>query len=190
MRISPQARPKCQRLPEFWQARAVTIIDQRARKHARLTSLLDRKRYKPADIAACYERRWHVETSYREPKQTKSGTALTLRSRIIEGAYQEIWGALTAKAPLEVKCESTRYLLAIPYADSWRRWCRGIARRIRHGGSFRPTLICTGPASWHLCLPGCRIVHFGTDFSMVVTRPMNAMKTLAAHPHPIVIYIR
>jgi len=44
------------------------------------------------------------------------GMALTLRSRTVEGVYQEIWGALTAyilirleiaKAALEVKCEPT-----------------------------------------------------------------------------------
>jgi hypothetical protein len=42
------------------------------------------------------------------------GMALTVRSRTVEGVYQEIWGALTAydlirlemaKAALEVKCE-------------------------------------------------------------------------------------
>ena len=116
MRTSPQARRKCQDLPEFWQARAVIVLDQRARKHVLLTSLLDRKRYPATDIAACYARRWHIETSYRELKQTMLGTALTLRSRTVEGAYQEIWGALTAynlvrlemaKTALEVKCEPT-----------------------------------------------------------------------------------
>lgn len=116
MRTSPQARHKCNALPEFWQARAITVLDQSARKHVLLTSLLERKRYPPADIAACYARRWHIETSYRELKQTMLGTALTLRSRTVEGGYQEIWGALTAyhlirlemaKAALEVKCEPT-----------------------------------------------------------------------------------
>lgn len=57
MRISPQARLKCKELPEFWQARAITVIDRNVRKQVLLTSLLDRKRYKPADIAACYGRR-------------------------------------------------------------------------------------------------------------------------------------
>ncbi len=44
------------------------------------------------------------------------GTALTLRSKTVDGVYQEIWGALTAynlvrleiaKAALSVKCEPT-----------------------------------------------------------------------------------
>jgi len=116
MRVSPQARKKCPELPEMWQARLVTVIDQSARKHLLLTSLFDVKRYKAADIAACYTRRWQVETSYRELKQGMLGMALTLRSKTVDGVYQEIWGALTAynlvrlemaKAALSVKCEPT-----------------------------------------------------------------------------------
>jgi hypothetical protein len=116
MRVSPQARKKCPSLPEVWRARAITVIDQSARKKVLLTSLFDRKRYKATDIADCYTRRWQIETSYRELKQTMLGMALTLRSRTIDGVYQEIWGALTAynlirlemaKAALEVKCEPT-----------------------------------------------------------------------------------
>lgn len=116
MRVSPQARKKCPELPEVWHARAITVIDQSARKHVLLTSLFDRVRYKAADIAACYARRWHIETSYRELKQTMLGMALTLRSKTVEGVYQEIWGALTAynlirleiaKTALAVKCDPT-----------------------------------------------------------------------------------
>lgn len=114
MRVSPQARAKCPTLPEFWEARAVTVIDAQARKRVLLTSLRDRRRYRAADIVACYERRWSIETSYRELKQTMLGTALTLRSKTVAGVYQEIWGTLTAynllrleiaKAALAAKCE-------------------------------------------------------------------------------------
>ena len=116
MRVSPQARAKCAELPEFWDARAVTIVDAQGRKRVLLTSLRDRRRYKLADIARCYERRWGVETSYRELKQTMLGTALTLRSKTVDGVYQEIWGTLIgynlirleiAKAALTVKCDPT-----------------------------------------------------------------------------------
>jgi hypothetical protein len=114
MRVSLQARAKQPELPEFWEARAITVVDAQARKRVLLTSLRDRRRYRPADIAACYERRWNIETSYRELKQTMLGTALTLRSKTVDGVYQEIWGTLTAynlirleiaKASLSVKCE-------------------------------------------------------------------------------------
>ncbi|QTD89532.1 IS4 family transposase [Burkholderia anthina] len=116
MRVSSQARKKCPELPEVWQARAITVVDPSARKRVLLTSLFDRKRYTSADIVACYARRWQIETSYRELKQTMMGMALSLRSRSVEGVYQEIWGALIAynlvrlemaKAALAVKCEPT-----------------------------------------------------------------------------------
>jgi IS4 transposase len=75
----------------------VTIVDDNARRRVLLTSLHDRKRYTASDIAMLYAKRWRVETSYRELKQTMlSGSALTLRSRTVDGVYQEIWGALTA----------------------------------------------------------------------------------------------
>ena len=61
MRVSPQARKKCPNLPETWRVRAITVIDQSARRHVLLTSLFDRQRYKASDIALCYARRWHID---------------------------------------------------------------------------------------------------------------------------------
>ncbi len=116
MRVSPQARAKCAQLPEFWEARAIPVVDQQGRKRVLLTSLRDRRRYKALDIANCYTRRWGIETSYRELKQTMLGSTLTLRSKTVDGVYQEIWGTLIAynlirleiaKAALVVKCEPT-----------------------------------------------------------------------------------
>jgi IS4 transposase len=88
MRVSPQARAKCTELPKFWDARAITVVDQQERKRILLTSLRDRRRYKPADIADCYTRRWGIEASYRELKQTMLGVTLTLRSKMVDGVYQ------------------------------------------------------------------------------------------------------
>lgn len=96
MRVSPQARQKCADLPEWWTARAIRTLDARGRERVLLTSLSDRRRFKLADLAACYERRWQIETSYRELKQSMLGSELTLRSRTVDGIYQEIWGALIA----------------------------------------------------------------------------------------------
>jgi hypothetical protein len=96
MRVSPQARTKCPQLPEFWQARAVLAVDARGRQRILLTSLTDRRRFKAADIAACYGRRWQIETSYHELKQSMLGMELTLRSQTVQGVYQELWGALIA----------------------------------------------------------------------------------------------
>lgn len=117
MRVSPQARTKCPTLPDFWEARAIAVIDAKARQRILLTSLTDRRKFPAADIIACYDKRWAIETSYRELKQSMLGIALTLRSKTIDGVYQEIWGTLTAynlirleiaKAALAAKCEPTQ----------------------------------------------------------------------------------
>lgn len=116
MRVSPQARKKLPALSEYWRARAIQVIDPQGRKKVLLTSLTDRKTFKAAEIVACYSRRWEIETSYRELKQSMMGMALTLRSKTVDGVQQEIWGALTAynlvrleiaKAALEAKCAPT-----------------------------------------------------------------------------------
>lgn len=116
MRVSPQARKKSPTLPQYWRARAIEAVDSQGRKKVLLTSLTDRKQFKASEIVACYSRRWQIETSYRELKQSMMGMALTLRSRTVAGVQQEIWGALTAynlirleiaKAALEAKCQPT-----------------------------------------------------------------------------------
>lgn len=115
MRVSAQARKKAPTLPKFWQARAITVVDPSGREQILLTSLIG-KQFKAADIAACYSRRWGIETSYRELKQSMLGTALTLRSKTVTGVEQEIWGALTAynlirleiaKTAADAQCEPT-----------------------------------------------------------------------------------
>ncbi|CAG4895536.1 hypothetical protein R52603_02006 [Paraburkholderia saeva] len=66
------------------------------RQRTLLTSLTDGRRFKAADIVACYERRWQIETSYHEFKLSMLGMELTLRSQTVEGVYHEFCGALIA----------------------------------------------------------------------------------------------
>lgn len=117
MAVSAQARKIDPSLPKTWRARAVKIDDGDSGKHRYLlTSLMDRKAFKTGDLVTCYQRRWRIETSYRELKQSMMGSALTLRSMTVDGTEQEIWGAMIAynlirieiaKAALEAKCEPT-----------------------------------------------------------------------------------
>ena len=116
MRVSPQARAKAPSLPEYWTARAVRMVAANGKERVLLTSLLDRRRFKAEDLAECYRRRWEIETSYRELKQSMLGTALTLRSQQPTGINQEIWGGLIAynlvrlemaKAAIQAKVEPT-----------------------------------------------------------------------------------
>jgi hypothetical protein len=138
MRVSPQARTKAPSLPEYWTARAIRIVSANGKVRVLLTSLLDRRRFKAADLAECYRRRWEIETSYRELKQSMLGTALTLRSQQPSGIEQEVWGALIAynlvrlemaKAAIQAKVEPTdlSFLRALHILQSEMIWAAGMA---------------------------------------------------------------
>lgn len=96
MSVSAAARKKNPTLPLLWRARAVCVKGADGKAVHLLTSLLDRKRFTAAKLQHCYSRRWQIETSYREIKQTMMGMALSLRSMSVDGTRQEIWGMLIA----------------------------------------------------------------------------------------------
>ena len=138
MRVSPQARAKAPELPEHWTARAIRMVSANGKQRVLLTSLLDRRRFKAEALAECYRRRWEIETSYRELKQSMLGEALTLRSQQPEGIEQEIWGALIAynlvrlemaKAAIEAKVEPTdlSFLRALHILQHEMIWAVGMA---------------------------------------------------------------
>lgn len=138
MRVSPQARAKAPELPEHWIARAVRMVSANGKQRVLLTSLLDRRRFKADALAECYRRRWEIETSYRELKQSMLGEALTLRSQQPAGIEQEIWGALIAynlvrlemaKAALQARVEPTdlSFLRALHILQHEMIWAVGMA---------------------------------------------------------------
>lgn len=96
MKVSSAARKSDPNLPQHWRARAVAGIDGAGKPVYLLTSLFDKKRYSAQAIRQCYLRRWQIETSYREIKQTMLGMALSLRSQSVVATKQEIWGLLIA----------------------------------------------------------------------------------------------
>jgi hypothetical protein len=116
MKVSRQARAKHPEFPQVWTTRAVRAVLPDGREKILLTSLMDQRRFRAVDIAACYQRRWEIETSYRELKQTMLGGPLTLRTQDPQGIAQEIWGAMIAynlvrlemaKAAVEAKAQPT-----------------------------------------------------------------------------------
>jgi hypothetical protein len=96
MKVSRQAKKKHPELPDFWDVRAISTVLPDGQEEVLLTSLLDRHKYPPSDIACLYGRRWEVETCYSEIKETLLGAKLTLRSRKVDGVIQETWGAIIA----------------------------------------------------------------------------------------------
>lgn len=116
LQISPDSRKINPELPATWRARAIRGEDFDGKASYVLTSLIDRRAFPAASVRSCYRRRWQIETSYRELKQTMMGTALTLRSHDVDTTRQEIWGILIAynlvrlemaRAAAEAKCAPT-----------------------------------------------------------------------------------
>lgn len=116
LQVSPGSRKLNPNLPVTWRARAIRGEDFDGKPSYMLTSLTDKRAYPAASVRACYRRRWQIETSYRELKQTMMGMSLTLRSHEVETTRQEIWGILIAynlvrlemaRAASEAKCAPT-----------------------------------------------------------------------------------
>jgi len=116
LQTTPAARKRWPELPVTWQARAIRGDDFEGKASYMLTSLTDRRAFPAASVRACYRRRWQIETSYRELKQTMLGMALSLRSQDVETTRQEIWGILIAynlvrlemaRAAIQAKCAPT-----------------------------------------------------------------------------------
>jgi hypothetical protein len=59
-----------------------------------ITTLLDWRAFPAADLAACYARRWAVETGFRELKTILRGPGRLLRGRTPDLARQEVWACL------------------------------------------------------------------------------------------------
>ena len=92
---STQARRKWPGLPQTIEARLLSKSVKGKRLQI-LTSMVDSKRYPPADIVDLYAHRWEIELGYREMKQHLMQNRLTLRSKKPEMVRQELWGVLLA----------------------------------------------------------------------------------------------
>jgi hypothetical protein len=124
LRVSPASRKLNPELPGTWRARAIRCDDFDGKPSYLLTSMLDHRKYPAEKVRGCYQRRWQIETSYREIKHTMMGMALSLRSHDVSTTRQEIWGILIAynlvrlemaRAATEAKCAPTEisFILAL-----------------------------------------------------------------------------
>ena len=116
LKISPTVRKSNPELPATWRARAIRGEDFDGKPSYLLTSMTDRRAFPAASVRTCYARRWQIETSYRELKQSMMGMALNLRSHEVSTTRQEIWGILIAynlvrlemaRAAAQAKCAPT-----------------------------------------------------------------------------------
>jgi hypothetical protein len=104
---------------------------QRTECYRLITTLLDPAVAPAADLAACYARRWEIETSYQEMKIATLGAGQTLRSCHPAGIAQEIW-ALLCTCQLITAARTSAGLAAglDPGRISWTITLRALRRAI------------------------------------------------------------
>jgi hypothetical protein len=82
----------------------VTTDDGRTRtgRYRLITTLLDWRAFPAAALAACYARRWAIETGFRELKTILRGHDRLLRGRTPDLARQELWAYLAIYQAIRV----------------------------------------------------------------------------------------
>jgi hypothetical protein len=96
MKVSAEARRVDPTLPATWQMRAVRYQRPGFEPQVLLTSLLDTKAYPRDELAALYHERWELELAFDEMKTEMLAREEAIRSRTVNGVYQELWGVLIA----------------------------------------------------------------------------------------------
>lgn len=97
LKVSSAARKQDPTLPKTMQVRAIGYRHPRSKdRQWLLTSLRDPNAYPAAEIVELYHERWEIELAYDEIKTHLLEREETIRSRTVEGVYQELWGILLA----------------------------------------------------------------------------------------------
>jgi hypothetical protein len=94
MPISPQAQAKNPTLPTTWRARMICYQEPKGEIKGFITSLIDPEIYSMEALLSVYWKRWEIEQSFGELKNSQLNGEITLRSRFPEGVRQELWGIL------------------------------------------------------------------------------------------------
>lgn len=96
LKTSRQARTQDPSLPETWTARAIAYSYKGHKSGWLLTSLVDPKLYPRKELVAPYNERWELELGFDEVKTEMRDSEFSLRSKTVDGTYQELWGTLLA----------------------------------------------------------------------------------------------
>jgi hypothetical protein len=113
LEMSPQARKQDPSLPRHLRCRRVTYVIG-AKTYTLITSMLDPVRFPAQEVAALYHSRWEVELVFDDVKTELRESAITLRSRTVDGVYQELYGVLVAHNLVRVEMAKAAVLLRVP----------------------------------------------------------------------------
>jgi hypothetical protein len=90
------------RVIEFWLTVTAEDGAVRAERYRLITTLADWRACPAAALAACYARRWAIETGYAEIKTRLRGPGHLLRGRTPDLARQELWAYLAIYQALRI----------------------------------------------------------------------------------------
>jgi hypothetical protein len=95
--VSWLSRDRDPSLPPTLLARAIAYRSPKSRAQQwLLTSLVNPTAYPAREVVTLYRERWEIELGYDEVKTHLLEREETIRSRTIDGVYQEVWGILVA----------------------------------------------------------------------------------------------
>lgn len=94
MQVTSRARRQHPHLPKYWQVREVSY-EHKGKMRTVLTSL-PADRYSAKAVAKLYQERWQIEVGFRDIKSSMQRNSITLRSKVADLVYQEVWGLLLA----------------------------------------------------------------------------------------------
>ncbi|KGK00432.1 IS4 family transposase, partial [Thalassotalea sp. ND16A] len=136
MTVSRDAKKQHPDLPKTWQARLTTYGERKESNHiiGVISSLTDTNKYSAKDILNVYFERWEIENGYGEIKQYQLDENILLRSKTVEGIYQEIWGILIAYNLIRVEISQIAkeadvsplrisFVMAMRYIQDELMWC-------------------------------------------------------------------
>lgn len=104
-----------------------------------ITTLLDSEKYPADELAALYQQRWGIETTFAEMKTTLKGADIVLRSKTPELVRQEFWGLLLAHhAVRKLMLEAALSRQRTPDELSFKNSLSVIRRKLPYSGAISP----------------------------------------------------
>jgi hypothetical protein len=112
LQTSPRSRKGDPNLPLTLLARRIEY-QLAGRSYVVLTSLLEPAEYPAAEVAALYRSRWELEMVFDDIKTEQRGAAITLRSKLSTGVYQEVYGLLIGHNLVRVEMARSAFLFGV-----------------------------------------------------------------------------
>lgn len=107
-----------------------------------ITTLLDPKAAPASELAALYQARWAIETTFAELKTTLKGADIVLRSKTPELVRQEFWGLLLAHHIVrKIMLEAALSARAPPDSLSFKHSMNVVRRKLPLSGAIPPSAV-------------------------------------------------